>query len=139
MKLAVVLIMVFGVLWLLMRRGGSCKSQQTERRSGGELSRADSDTDSYRSVSIDCRGVACDEAAALSTQRFVLGEAPQLPLAGCDRSNCKCRYRHHSDRRAGEGDRRLPYSLESNLYTSVGEAERRTQFDRRSDGLDALG
>ncbi len=138
MKLAVVLILVFGVLWLLMRRGGSVKPQRPERRSDSGSSLTDSAAEPYRSVSIECRGEGCEQVAAMASQRYMLGHAPRLPLPGCDHSSCSCRYRHHSDRRAENADRRLPYSLESNLYTSTGDAERRTQFDRRTDGLDAL-
>jgi hypothetical protein len=56
-------------------------------------------------------------------------------LPECDRSACRCRYVHHQDRRADDGDRRLHGSLESNLYGAIADRERRERSGRRSSDL----
>jgi hypothetical protein len=54
----------------------------------------------YHAVSIDCgRARVCRTARGLQGQRYLAGEAPRLPLAGCDSPGCTCRYRHFDDRR----------------------------------------
>ncbi|HZF15898.1 MAG TPA: hypothetical protein VE046_08175 [Steroidobacteraceae bacterium] len=55
----------------------------------------------FRAVSIVPTGVAgcCAACEALSSRRYLLKDAPKLPLAQCTAVECNCRYRHHSDRR----------------------------------------
>jgi len=54
----------------------------------------------HTAVEIVPREDACCEAArSLAGTRFLSGEAPRFPLPGCDRPQCDCTYRHHSDRR----------------------------------------
>lgn len=56
----------------------------------------------WHAVSIVARGAACEQAMALRDRRFLSKEAPRLPLPGCPFGDrCKCRYRHHADRRVG--------------------------------------
>lgn len=59
----------------------------------------------FHAVSIVPSARCCDTARQLQGIRFLSGEAPKLPLAGCQASSCTCRYSHHSDRREGS-DRR---------------------------------
>ena len=53
----------------------------------------------HHAVSIATGPRCCAPARELRGQRFLSREAPQLPLKGCDRSDCTCRYEHHQDRR----------------------------------------
>jgi hypothetical protein len=83
----------------------------------------------YRAVSvtpsIDCYAVAKEGAG----KRYLLREAPQLPLASCATpATCSCRFRRHADRR--EGDRRLFGEIESTRW--FGGSERRERRTRRS-------
>jgi hypothetical protein len=56
-----------------------------------------------------------------------------LPLQGCDRSRCDCRYRHHEDRRDGDHERRLPgSSLRTQLFADTAKKDRRRQRGRRA-------
>lgn len=82
----------------------------------------------YRAVSL-VSSSACDLAArSAAGQRYLLREAPRLPLPGCTMpANCSCRYRKHADRR--DGDRRLLGTMESERWFA-GE-ERRTNGHRR--------
>jgi hypothetical protein len=63
----------------------------------------------FRAVSIvPMDGTSCCPACdALAARRFLLREAPKLPLADCVASACTCRYRHHSDRRRVNPGRRV--------------------------------
>jgi hypothetical protein len=56
----------------------------------------------YQCVEVIATASACDAARSLKAVRLLSVEAPRLPLETCDRaSNCKCIYRHFSDRRQG--------------------------------------
>jgi hypothetical protein len=85
---------------------------------------------SYRAVEIRCPDDACEAAKAERGKRYLSREAPTFPLSGCDRrEGCRCRYRHHEDRR-GKEDRRAEGP------TSMGgrpAAERRNKGDRRAE------
>lgn len=69
----------------------------------------------------------CKSVQKLYGKRFLSAEAPRLPLETCEcRNNCRCRFMHYSDRRAGP-----------RRYTDLGfppkamQVERRDQRDRR--------
>lgn len=87
--------------------------------------------DKYRAVSIQCRDNACAAAKALGKQRFLVSDAPALPLAKCDQTPCHCSYIHHVDRRSDEDDRRSVHSLQTELYTRTAGKERRGKRGRR--------
>jgi len=53
----------------------------------------------YHSVTLAPGLRSCAAVAALRKRRFLSREAPVLPLKGCDRNDCECRYQHHDDRR----------------------------------------
>lgn len=82
----------------------------------------------YHAVSISCGFPACEAAKQLQGQRFLSAEAPLLPVSTCDVYQCKCRYQHHTDRRAG--DRRDNSTWSPNKREWKG-AERRAGGGRR--------
>lgn len=53
----------------------------------------------YRAVSVQPGGHACPVVLRLEGERFLVSDAPSLPLGGCSRGPCECRYQHHGDRR----------------------------------------
>ena len=55
----------------------------------------------YHGVSIKTNSkCVCDAATKLQGRRFLLDEAPRLPLDECaDARNCICIYKHFNDRR----------------------------------------
>ncbi|MFO1304614.1 MAG: hypothetical protein U1F54_12845 [Burkholderiales bacterium] len=72
---------------------------------------------------------ACEAVKRIGAKRFLPGEAPDIPVPGCDADKCDCRFVHHDDRR--QGDRRNPYPLQAaGPPASVGR-DRRTKRDRR--------
>jgi hypothetical protein len=83
-------------------------------------------SDNYHCVELRYRSDACDAVKRIGAKRFLPGEAPEIPVAGCDAAKCACRYVHHEDRR--HTDRRSPIAYEP--PASAG-GERRTKRDRR--------
>lgn len=74
---------------------------------------------------------ACQRANALDGQRFALGKGPSLPLAGCEQTQCDCRYQDLVDQRGGlerrsGNDRREQVRFEE-------RKDRRSGQDRRQD------
>jgi hypothetical protein len=54
----------------------------------------------WHAVSIAADGTGCDAVRALRATRFLSADAPPFPLGECSRAKlCKCKYRHHPDRR----------------------------------------
>jgi hypothetical protein len=63
---------------------------------------------SFRAVSIVPAGGSCCPACdTLRRRRFLVREAPRLPLAECTAPECVCHYRRHSDRRQYHPGRRI--------------------------------
>jgi hypothetical protein len=55
----------------------------------------------FHAVSIATGPGCCGAVVRLRGKRFLSREAPVLPVKGCDRGDCTCRYAHHEDRRKG--------------------------------------
>ncbi len=85
----------------------------------------------FHAVSIAVGRTTCRNVEALIGTRFLGSEAPKLPLRGCDSSDCRCRYIHHTDRRA-EDDRRLR-DIWRMGKVNAGEDRRRKSGRRRTD------
>lgn len=127
----VLLLLVLGLLvaWFFYRQGlDKPKARETRRISGGSRGGA-----SFHSVSIKPGAYACSAANEMAGERFLATEAPEIPLPGCQSSNCECHFVHHTDRRAGK-DRRSPFTS-GGLAAATGTyaQERRTGKERRDD------
>lgn len=89
----------------------------------------------WRSVSIIAGGGACATARRLANQRWLAGDAPRLPLIGCDADRCQCRYRRFADRR-DEEDRRNPLDTMGRfggIEATSSKERRQPSRDRRSE------
>jgi hypothetical protein len=53
----------------------------------------------FHAVAVQVGSNACSGSARIRGKRFLATAAPPLPLPGCDRTICKCRYVHFPDRR----------------------------------------
>lgn len=72
----------------------------------------------------------CKAAKAVNGKLFLSNDAPHLPLAECTAEKCHCVYRHHSDRRTGNGDRRT-IDTERDMLLNHGDRNCRSGVGRR--------
>lgn len=87
----------------------------------------------YHAVSIKIESNACDAAKEMAGRRFLSTAAPRLPLPDCNALECRCKFAHHKDRRAGQ-DRRSPFAAAGfGGGTGKFKQERREKQDRRHD------
>jgi hypothetical protein len=83
----------------------------------------------YRAVSIDLCPHCQAAAKELAGKRYLLRDAPRLPLSrGAPASGCSCKFRKHPDRR--DSDRRLLGETETHRWFAG--SERRLHSSRRS-------
>lgn len=88
----------------------------------------------FAAVSIrPCADSPCAPVLRMNHIRFLAVRAPPLPVPGCDREHCGCRYVRHADRRASGGDRRDPFARFGGLIPTVGK-DQRQRDDRRKSG-----
>jgi hypothetical protein len=85
----------------------------------------------FRAVSLAPRLICCAAAQRATGRRFLLREAPRLPLGGCTMpTNCSCKFRKDADRR--DCDRRLFGAAEINRWF-VGTDNRKRGGRRQSN------
>lgn len=89
-------------------------------------------TASFRAVVIRTGSGCCDAVRALAGQRFLASEAPGLPVAGCNRTQCRCSFQRLGDRRGGD-ERRFGLGSFGGFGTTRGQREQRAGRDRRRD------
>jgi hypothetical protein len=119
--IAVAALIALALLW--RQRG-----KRQHARASGAIDLAGR-TDDYRCVELRYRGDACDAVKRFGAKRFLPGEAPAIPVPGCDAAQCACRYVHHDDRR--DDDRRHPFAQQASQPPLSAGGERRTKKDRR--------
>jgi hypothetical protein len=54
---------------------------------------------SWYAVSVIIDSDACKAVRELGKARWLAADAPRFPVAGCNVSDCGCRYRHYNNRR----------------------------------------
>lgn len=135
MELVVAVIVMFvGVGILLLRRqtgGGSSVRSSTRPPPDSNRARSGSARAPYQAVSIMTPRLCCQSATTIEGRKFLVPEAPRLPLADCDHGSCKCGYIRHTDRREDDHERRGPPGLKSELYALESGEERRATRGRR--------
>ena len=112
--------------WQLPALFKSSKPAPVASRTAKAVSRAEN---SFHAVSIIPGTAACGAARRFRGIRFLSKDAPRLPLPSCNAANCTCRFKHHTDRRAGPR-RRSDQGMMSGLYDG---SERRRTGGRRAD------
>jgi hypothetical protein len=90
----------------------------------------------YQAVAIQNSENSCDAAKAMTGRRFLVREAPRLPLDDCDFGDCRCKYANYDDLRSNS-ERRNPFSHPPITDgTGTFRTERRVLNDRRSNSED---
>jgi hypothetical protein len=70
----------------------------------------------FQAISIFRGTTCCDMARRFSDHRFLVRDAPPLPLAGCNLGKaCQCKYIKHRDRRA-EPRRLIDFGVAARLF-----------------------
>ena len=92
--------------------------------------------DKYSSVSICCGEGACTMAREMAGTRYLIDEAPDLPLAKCPAASCSCRYASFRDRRGFLANRRSNNRLEARPFTGLWRGNRQVGLERRSLKVD---
>ena len=83
----------------------------------------------YAAVQVRRGRDACAAVGAFRDQVILAADAPALPVAGCDRAQCGCRYEFLADRR--QDDRRTPYGVEHGMVIGDAGLDKRRGRDRR--------
>ena len=131
---AVGLLVLLIALLLRGRKPAEKRTRKRLQQSPKKRSRKDDSPppSPYRAVAIRPGKNACDAVKAMREKRFLLNEAPHLPLEGCTSAHCDCRYRRYEDRRGFDTDRRAHTSaLATTLYDESGKPERREGEQKR--------
>jgi hypothetical protein len=101
-------------------------------RDKGEMAQAGgSEGNAYAAVAVSCGDGACCRAEAISGIRFLIDEAPGLPMPSCTAETCNCRYFHFGDRRNFLGNRRSGSALERVPSKALFAQDRRQGPNRR--------
>jgi hypothetical protein len=88
----------------------------------------------YEAVAVRPHRNACKPVRALAGKRFLVAEAPILPLKSCP-VHCRCSYAHYADRR--QSPRRwADLGVTATLYL---DTERRRAPDRRAVARESQG
>ena len=126
-------IVAVAIVFLLSRRSGKSTRRNSPARTRSATARAERSTTQWRAVKIAPGLFCCDAVGKLTGQVFLATESPQLPLAGCDEKDCRCKYIHLEDRRSG-GDRRLELG-ELGAFLPASQTERRQVGGRRATDM----
>ncbi|MGB5334127.1 MAG: hypothetical protein WBN07_00790 [Woeseiaceae bacterium] len=127
-ELLLITALLLSVSWLVIRIRRNKSERLAETRI---LNRKAETSSAFHAVSLKYSAAGCDAAKAMTGRRFLSGAAPRLPLPGCDATECRCSFAHHSDRRSGR-DRRSPFNpANPSGGTGTFRVERRDRRDRR--------
>jgi hypothetical protein len=97
---------------------------------GGAARKAKPVRKSFHAVEIVVGDDCCEVVRRYTGKRFLSGEAPVIPLQGCNAQECLCRYIHHADRRKRER-RTSDVAITVDEY-SGGERRREKRRGRRA-------
>jgi hypothetical protein len=101
------------------------------RENGQPVPGVESEDSAYAAVSVSCGESACCRAEAIAGIRFLIDEAPRLPMPDCTAETCTCRYFHFRDRRSFLSNRRSGTGLERVPPKALFEQDRRRGPNRR--------
>jgi hypothetical protein len=118
-------LLLLAVVWLIVRVRQNNAATKAESRPEPKKH------NKYQAVAIQYSENACDAAKVMTGRRYLINEAPRLPLADCDFGDCRCKFAYHDDRRS-TSDRRSPFSNKAVTDgTGTYARERRARKGRR--------
>lgn len=115
-----ILISVFAVILAVLVYGFSLKSaknkkvetqKEPKQRPFQQHSKEYTLNSKHASVTISHETGSCEAVKLIGHKRYLVREAPILPLKDCTQStSCNCQYLHHSDRRKTPRHKETPES-----------------------------
>jgi hypothetical protein len=129
----VIVILLIALLLLIARMSATKKPPRRARKPSPRPEREIRPSARWRAVRIAPGLICCAAVREHDEQVFLSSESPVLPIDGCDVADCRCRYIHLEDRRAG-GDRRAHLG-ELGGFLPFNQADRRRVRGRRSADL----
>jgi hypothetical protein len=104
--------------------GKTAREHPTKNPAPGAGSKPSDTGRDYRAVSLAPGGVCCVAAKKTPGKRYLLREAPRLPLVDCTMpTNCSCKFRKHTDLR--DSDRRALGAIEASRWLAASERRKR--------------
>jgi hypothetical protein len=138
--IGVIALIALVVMWIWLRPAAmrSAAVDLTGRNAPAGYGRSAADPppvqgeQDFRSVTIHSTASQppCQTAIDLADQRFLLADAPALPLPGCASNSCRCGFVRYDDRR--EYHRRASHDMHEAVCHAAGIANRRSFWGRRS-------
>ena len=103
---SIIAIAILVALLIFVRKRSAADAARSVRPTRPAAGLSDTGT-KFHAVSIRYGPGACEAARAMEGRRFLSNAAPKLPLPDCDASECRCRFKHHKDRRSGRERRNI--------------------------------
>ena len=127
MNIALIVIVYIAAVVVLLTPWSRVSLKTTQRRHIA--------SDPYRAISLACDSETCEEMAFIGGRRFLIDDAPDIPLQQCAAGTCGCRYIHHEDRRSSTDRRLAPRRA---TMEQAGSTERRGPRGRRKSDWSLL-
>lgn len=138
--LLIIIVVGIAIIWLL-RGQGSRVRKRSELRSVSAARKSESQTAAANPGGLDklrASGMfwgveigqpGCEAAQELLGRQFTFADAPELPLAGCDRAMCTCQFKGLMERR--KEPRRKHEDRRTDVRFEEGKTDRRSPKNRR--------
>lgn len=127
----ILLLAFFAYLGLFFVKKISSKSARNGKTEPSKNLPTTNQRNPFQAVSVIPGGRACGGVRKLEGERFLIQEAPLIPLSGCNPRNCSCKYARFEDRRDRLQERRKSSSSDVDCYHYLGRLERRMEVDHR--------
>ncbi|RLQ20818.1 hypothetical protein DWB85_15590 [Seongchinamella sediminis] len=129
---AIFVLLVF-FLWRGIGSPGTAGGFADKRHKGRRKDLAASTRNRYHAVTVSPMEGGCEAVRNLPNRRYLVDEAPLLPLPNCTRQRCDCKYVHYQDRRDPGSDRRQSPGAAIESYLLRDKGERRNPRGRRRE------
>jgi len=134
--LLIIIVVVVAIIWMLRGQGSRVRkrSEPAARKSESQTAAAKpGGIDKLRASGmfwgVEIGQPGCEAAQELLGRQFTFAAAPELPLAGCDRSMCTCQFRGLMERR--KELRRKHEDRRTDVRFEEGKTDRRSPKNRR--------
>lgn len=122
--LLTLLVLVAGYFWQ-SGKNAKPKSQKTSNKAANNKS----NRPTHRCVVIEPGLISCKAIRAYQGKHILVGDAPTLPVQGCDAKQCECRFLRYDDRRRGSRRSKLKTA---DQIVSESNNNKRSRKDRRN-------